>query len=259
MPQLICEQRGPVTTLTLNRPERLNALSHQLIDELLDLLEDAAEDETCRVLVLQGSGRAFCAGDDLKGMGDAETRRWRGRTRSILPQQMLIDRLRSLPKPIVARLHGAVLGMGLDMALACDIRICADDATLGDPRAERALYAATGINYQLPRFVGYGRAMEMMLLAERVEGREAVRLGLVYRVVPVNELDAAVATIVDQLARAATKSLAVIKQQLREQLDMSYADAARHSIWMRATHTIEDTAEARLSFLEKRPPDFTGR
>lgn len=259
MSNVIVDREDGVTTLTMNRPERLNSMTHELIDELLDALEAVTEDDDCRVVVLQGAGRAFCAGDDLKSMGEVPMDRWQGRTPVVMPQQRLIATLRSLHKPVVARLHGHVLGMGLDTALACDIRICTDDTQLGDPRADRALYAATGMLYQLPRIVGYGRALEMMLLAERIGGQEAHRRGLVYRSVPEDELDMAVETVVAQLRKSATKSLAMLKMQLREQQDLSFEEAHRHSIWTRATYKIEDGREGIEAFLEKRDFQFTGR
>lgn len=260
MPEIIVQSDGSVLRLRLNRPERLNALTHGMIDQLLDALEQAATDDGCRVVVISGEGRAFCAGDDLKGMGAVPGRRWQGRklTDAPLPQQRLIQALRTLPKPVVASIHGYALGMGLDMALACDIRVCTETTVLGDPRAERALYAATGITYQLPRIVGYGRALAMMLLAEKISGREAERIGLVYKAVPDQEITAAVEDVVGALAKAATKSIAVIKQQMVEQLDLPYELAAQNSIFIRTTTTIEDLAEGRRAFIEKRAPQFSG-
>ena len=261
MPEVIVERQGPVLRLKLNRPERRNALSHSVIETLLDTLGSVAADETCRVVVLSGMGTGFCAGDDLHGMGQVTGARWQGRRAApaVLPQQALIKALRTLPKPVVVSIHGYALGIGLDVALACDIRMCAETADLGDPRAERALYAATGITYQLPRIVGYGRALAMMLLAERVSGKEAERIGLVYRAVPEKDLESAVENIVRRLAGAATKSLAVIKEQMRAQLDLSYESAAFHSTSVRSSYTLEDQEEGVKAFLEKRKPRFTGK
>jgi|TARA_Y100000310_G_C20668437_1_gene808936 enoyl-CoA hydratase/carnithine racemase len=261
MADINVSREGPVLRIQLNRPERRNALTYDVIDQILDALDSEASDDDCRVVVLSGEGNGFCAGDDLKGMGNPTGDRWRGRKagEAVVPQQTLIRTLRSLPRPVVVSIHGYALGMGLDMALACDLRICDEQAELGDPRSERALYAATGITYQLPRHVGYGRALGMMFLAERISGAEAERIGLVYKSVPGDELDATVEGIVTRLASAATKSIAVIKEQMAVQMDLDYARAASHSVSVRGSYMLEDTAEGITAFLEKRPPSFTGR
>lgn len=261
MDEVIVNRDGPVLRIRLNRPESRNALNFDVIDQILDALEAVAGDDDCRVVLLSGEGNGFCAGDDLKGMGDPAGERWRGRKASgaVVPQQALIGTLRGLPKPVVVSIHGYALGMGLDMALACDLRICDERALLGDPRVERALYAATGITYQLPRHVGYGRALGMMFLAERIMGTEAERIGLVYKAVPGDELDSTVEEIVTRLASGATKSIAVIKAQMAKQMDLDYAQAASHSVFVRNSYTLEDTAEGIAAFLEKRRPSFTGK
>ncbi len=261
MPDVIIRREGPVFRISLNRPERRNALSHEVINQILEVLEPVAEDDECRVVVIDGTGNGFCAGDDLKGMGTPTDPRWKGRKPdgAVLPQQALIHTLRTLPKPVVVSIHGYALGMGLDMALACDLRICTETAELGDPRSERALYAATGITYQLPRVVGYGRALGMMIMADRISGKEAERIGLVYKAVPEESLESTVEAIVQRLSTAATKSIAVIKNQMVDQLDMDYQQAANHSIATRSSYTLEDTQEGITAFLEKRPATFTGK
>jgi enoyl-CoA hydratase/carnithine racemase len=261
MPEVIINRDGPVLRISLNRPERRNALNYAVIDRLLDILEPVVDDNECRVVVISGEGTGFCAGDDMGGMGQPTSPRWKGRKAgaAVLPQQSLIRTLRTLPKPVVASIHGYALGMGLDMALACDLRVCTETAQLGDPRVDRALYAATGITYQLPRVIGYGRALAMMFMAERISGKEAERIGLVYRAVPESELTATVEGIVKRLAKAATKSIAVIKEQMVEQLDLSYQLAARHSVAVRSSYTLEDTQEGITAFFEKREPHFTGQ
>lgn len=261
MPEVVVNRDGPVLRISLNRPERRNALNHTVISQLLDALEPAASDDDCRVVVISGEGTGFCSGDDMGGMGEPTGDRWKGRKASaaVLPQQTLIKTLRTLPKPVVASIHGYALGMGLDMALACDLRVCTETAELGDPRTDRALYAATGITYQLPRIIGYGRALAMMLLAERISGKEAERIGLVYKAVPDDELNKTVEGIVEKLAKAATKSIAVIKEQMAGQLDLPYELAAKHSVAIRSSYTLEDTQEGINAFFEKRAPRFTGK
>jgi enoyl-CoA hydratase/carnithine racemase len=261
MPEVIINRDGPVLRISLNRPERRNALNYAVIDQLLDILEPVVDDDECRAVVISGEGTGFCAGDDMGGMGQPTSPRWKGRRASaaVLPQQSLIRTLRTLPKPVVASIHGYALGMGLDMALACDLRVCTETAQLGDPRVDRALYAATGITYQLPRVIGYGRALAMMFMAERMSGKEAERIGLVYKAVPESELTATVEGILERLAKAATKSIAVIKEQMVEQLDLPYKLAARHSVAVRSSYTLEDTQEGITAFFEKRPPHFTGQ
>jgi len=261
MPEAIVNRDGPVLRISLNRPERRNALNYGVIDQLLDILEPVADDDECRVVVISGEGTGFCAGDDMGGMGQPTSPRWKGRKAgaAVLPQQSLIRTLRTLPKPVVASIHGYALGMGLDMALACDLRVCTETAQLGDPRVDRALYAATGITYQLPRVIGYGRALAMMFMAERISGKEAERIGLVYKAVPESEFTTTVDGIVERLAKAATKSIAVIKEQMAAQLDLSYELAARHSISVRSSYTLEDTQEGIAAFFEKREPHFTGQ
>ena len=261
MPEVIVNRDGPVLRISLNRPERRNALNYTIIDQLLDILEPVAYDDECRVVVISGEGTGFCAGDDMGGMGQPTSPRWKGRKAgaAVLPQQSLIRTLRTLPKPVVVSIHGYALGMGLDMALACDLRVCTETTELGDPRVERALYAATGITYQLPRVIGYGRALAMMFLAERISGREAERIGLVYKAVPESELTTTVEGIVERLAKAATKSIAVIKEQMAAQLDLPYDLAARHSVAVRSSYTLEDTQEGITAFFEKRSPHFTGQ
>jgi enoyl-CoA hydratase/carnithine racemase len=260
MPEVIVRRDGPVIRVSLNRPERRNSLTYAVIDQLINILEPVADDD-CRIVVISGEGTGFCSGDDMGGMGQPTSTRWKGRKASaaVLPQQALIKMLRTLPKPVVASIHGYALGMGLDMALACDLRVCTETTELGDPRTERALYAATGITYQLPRVIGYGRALAMILLAERISGKEAERIGLAYKAVPDSELTATVEGIVERLAKAATKSIAVIKEQMAVQQDLSYELAARHSVAIRSSYTLEDTQEGITAFFEKRAPHFTGQ
>ncbi len=176
MSTVIVEPQGAVFRLRLNRPERLNVLNYDLIGELLDGLERADADPQARVVVISGEGRAFCAGDDLKGMGEVGDRRWEGRKLvdgAPLPQQALIAALRSFAKPVVAAMHGHALGMGLDMALACDIRLCSPTARMRADswRTARAV-----------QFLGRNAGTDGLEGGTSLKAREALELGLVSQV-----------------------------------------------------------------------------
>jgi len=176
-----------------------------------------------------------------------------------IPQQELLRLLRRLPKPTIAVMHGSVLGVGLDLACACDIRVCTEDTILGDPRILQARYSATGITYVLPRLIGQSQAVRLLLLGEQIDGREAERIGLVYRAYPAQQFPGEVEKLLQQVASMATRSYAIIKQQILDELDMPYETALMHSMAIRQTNVIQDRVEGIRAFLEKRPPKYEGR
>lgn len=261
MPELIVAERGAVTTLTLNRPASLNALTYDLIDQLTDAIGRADASDACRVLVVRGEGRAFCAGDDMKASEEVLGERWRGlhAKESSLGQIGLIRRMRTCSKPTVAVVQGYALGVGFDLALAADFRICGRTAQLGDPRSRNAMFPASGACYLLPRMIGYGRALKMLMLGERVGAEEAERIGLASLVVPDEELGDRADEFVDQLAAAPTRALSAIKQLVREQIDLPFEQASVLASQLRASIVIEDQQEGVRAFREKRAPQFTGR
>jgi 2-(1,2-epoxy-1,2-dihydrophenyl)acetyl-CoA isomerase len=253
---ILFEKRGGVGTVTLSRPEKINALTNVMLEGILDAAEKAAFDEKTRVLVIRGAGRGFCAGDDLKDMGEFPRPIPPGSNPATEYQHKVVKTLRSLRKPVVASIHGVCLGMGQDIALSCDLRIAAEGARLGEPRMLRGMHVTTGSTYLLPRIVGLSRAMEMLMTGRFVEADEALRIG--HRVVPDEELEAATLELVGELARGPTKAYGLLKQQVYGEYDMDIDDALRDMLF-HVRERIDDADEGKKAFLEKREPKYKGR
>lgn len=252
-----------VARITLNRPERLNALNVQIGNEILHALGAAEHDEAIRVIVLTGAGRGFCAGDDLKGMVDPG----RPRRRHSDPATQYVDgegrwpaivrAMTRLPKPIVGAINGHAHGAGFNLALGCDFRIISESATLAAPFVKWAM--ATGTN-RLQYFVGLGKALEWTMLGTPISAGEAERWGLATRVVPPAELESATRELVGRLKVAPTAVLGFTKLAVYRGWDRD-ADGA-YELQGLAQHfarQTEDFAEGRRAFAEKRTPSFTGR
>ena len=263
-PLLLVEQKDTVLYLKLNRPEKGNALTYEMVMAAMEVLDGVGEDWDVRVVVIEGEGEAFCIGDHPDDMG-AWPERYRPRLpggsqgATPIPQQEMLKLIRALPKPTVAVLHGEVMGVGLDLACVCDIRVCTHDTMLGDPRILQARHATTGLTHVLPRLIGQSQASRLLLLGEYIDGREAERIGLVYRSFDVDEFSSEVDTLIQQIAVMPTRSYAMIKQQIIDELDMPYDTALMHSLAIRQTNVIEDQREGIAAFAEKRKPNFKGR
>jgi len=268
-PVLLVEKSGGVCRLTLNRPRVLNAINRELGDRLLEALEACALDDDVRAIVLAGAGRAFCAGDDIKeGVAPASPA---GRPEAGRPPQRrsvagdlrrvnyfrFRNALRSNPKPVVARVQGYAYGAGLDLVLASDLAIAADDAKLAAIYVRHGMIGSVAI---LPRYVGLKKAMEMLLSGEPVDAPQAAALGLINYAVPPDELDATVDAWAAKLAAGPTALLSSIKFAVYRGVDLSFEDAmAFESVAISEAGRSEDQREGRASFVEKRPARFTGR
>jgi len=246
------EVEGSVATITLDRPERHNAWTSRMGEQYFDHLERAAADPDVRAIVVTGAGRSFCPGLDMGGLADvASAGAAEGGTR---PQTFPLG----IPKPIVCAINGACAGIGLSLALMCDIRFAAAGAKLTTAFARRGLVAEHGTSWLLPRLVGTARALDLLLSARVVLAEEARELGLVNFVVPREEvLAAAQAYARDLAAHASPTSMSVIKRQVLRHVDLSLDEAmAESNALMAESLRRPDVAEGVASFVERRPPRF---
>jgi len=247
-----------VATITINRPERRNALSWTVMSELRSAFEEAKADHEVRVVVLTGAGdKAFCAGADLTGMradaGWAEVHDGRGEL------ARLFRTMWELGKPIVARVRGYALAGGFGLCLACDLVVAADDAQFGTPEIDVGLWPYM-ITVPLVRSMPPKVALELMMTGRRVSADEAMRIGFVNRVVPVDELDAAVAEVANTLAAKSPAIMKLGRDSFYAVWDQSADEALRllHSM-LTITSATEDAAEGIAAFAEKRKPEWKGR
>jgi enoyl-CoA hydratase/carnithine racemase len=267
--QIEYEVADPVAVITLNRPEALNAWTSQMGAEVRHAVGRAEKDPAAVGIVLTGAGRGFCAGADLnmlagigegQGMGDA------GADLAADPgDPSWGDDLRgeytyllSVPKPIIAAINGPVAGMGVPIALCCDLRFMATDAVLTTSFSQRGLIAEWGISWLLPRLVGSAAALDLLFSARKVDGVEAERLGVVNRALPRDEvLAAAKQYIVDLAERCSPTSIAIMKRQVYQQMHAGLG-AAEHEAraLMVESFSRPDFNEGVRSYMQKRPPDF---
>src|SRR5579884_1044756 len=259
--EVLYEVDGPVATITLNRPDRLNTMNHTLLEAALAALEEAAGDNRVRALILTGAGRAFCAGGDLQGMAaGGGSPGLAGGGRSVetdvgaLRRHMRTSQLlREMPKVTFAAINGACAGAGLAWACAADIRYCAESAVFNTAFMTAGLSGDFGGTWTLPRIVGPAKARELYLMAEKFGADEAARIGLVSAVLPPEDLMAYTRERAQRAAGFAPLTLAAIKANLNDSPDVSFAEmldreAGRH---IRAGLT-EDAREAAAAFLQKR-------
>lgn len=261
---LLVTQAAGICRLTLNRPERLNAINVRIGVELLQALEDCDRDENIRVVILTGAGRAFCAGDDLKGMtepGEPE-RRYKDPVKQYVKGEgrwpLVVAKMRALSKPVIAMINGHAHGAGFNLALGCDLRVMADSAILCIPFVKRGIATGTSL---LQQFVGIGKAMEWALLAKQLSAQEAERWGLVNRVVPLAQLEETTMEWAREFAEGPTLTYGYTKAAIIHSWEETSPEAAyeHQGQALYYAQQTEDFNEGRRAFLEKRPPKFRGR
>ena len=257
---LLSTERG-VGTITLNRPDKLNAFAGRMREEVAEAVRQMADDDQARVLVVTGAGRAFCAGADIGYMKQLIENDDRESARLLVEAgRHVVTTIRSTPKPVIASVNGPAAGGGANLALACDIRIASDRASIGQTFSQVGLHPDWGGTYFLPRLVGSSKALELIFSGEMLDAKEAQRLGLFNRVVPHERLSDETANLAAQLAARPPLALALAKhavyasdsRTLDEMLDMELDHQLR-------CFESRDAKEGLEAFLERRAPTFQGR
>lgn len=260
-PVLLEAVRDGVATLVMNRPDRLNALNNELSSALNEALTRIGADDSVRVVVLTGAGRAFCAGGDLAAIGKGREAKDIEQLRPILRAGMQsVLKMRTIPQPVVAAVNGAAAGAGMNIALAADIRIAAEEATFGQNFAKVGLFPDYGGIFFLPELVGPSKAAEMFYTGDMIDAKTALALGIVNRVVPGAQFEADVRTFAQRLAEGPSLAIRAAKRVLfgdkKEALEHALETEAEYQL---KCYLSEDCREGIRAFFEKRPPKFQGR
>lgn len=259
IPLVAYEVEGPVAIVRLDRPEKLNAFTPQMLREIRAAVERAADDERVVGIVLTGAGRGFCAGLDTSTLSRiANTGSMVEPAAPSEEPPALFSYFLRIPKPMIAAINGVAAGAGVVLGLSCDLRFASEQASFTTAFSQRGLVAEQGISWFLPRLVGTSRALDLLWSARRVDVQEAYRIGMVDRVVaPERLVDEAKAYIADLAARVSPNSMAVMKEQIYRDVALPFDVACvEMDKQVRAELGHPDTKEGIASFLERRPPRF---
>ena len=257
MESILIEKQGAITFLMLNRPKVFNSFNKEMSYALHAALDDCQADKAVRAVVIQGIGKAFCAGQDLQEVTDPE-----GPPLSSIVRDHynpIIEKIRNLDKPVIAAVNGVAAGAGANIALACDVVIARESASFIQAFSKIGLIPDSGGTFFLPRLIGFQRASALMMLGDKVSAKEAQEMGMIYKAVPDDDLDSVIESIATKLAGMPTKGLAFTKKALNYSMQNSLSSqlALEEQLQTKAGSTY-DYNEGVTAFLEKRKPDFKG-
>jgi enoyl-CoA hydratase len=251
------ERNGAVATLTINRPDKLNALSSDVHREGVAVLDELRNDDSVRVLIITGAGeKAFIAGADIS--------EFEGKTpvtqRSVFAERTLFNTIDSFPKPVIAMVNGFCLGGGNELALACDLRVCSPNAKFSQPEINLGIMPGGGGTQRLTRLIGEGRSMEMMLTGDMIDAETAHKFGLVNHVFPSEDLATETMKLAEKIAQKAPVALQMCKEAVKFASRSNLDEGLRREIDLFAIcFSTEDKTEGVSAFLEKRKPEFKGK
>ncbi len=259
-PHILYQTEGNIASLTINRPEAKNAFSPEMLTLWRQFIEEAKADDNARVIIVTGKGDTFCSGGDIREMAEGRIRSWDMKKFLWEGAHRIIFALEDLDKPIIAAINGAAMGAGLDMAIMCDLRVCSDRAKLSESYILMGLAPGDGGAYFLPRLIGVGKALELLLTGDVLSPQEALGIGLVNRVVPHDRLMEETMILAEKIASKPPLAIRMMKRAvyqaqtstLRSHLDYISSQLALLS-------ETEDHQEAARSFLGKRKPVFVGK
>jgi len=260
-PDILYAKENHISTITLNRPDKMNAFTPEMSDSLYRAVEDSRDDRDVRVIVLTGTGRAFCAGADVRAMAQRFDRpeaqqKWDTSRSERVSLHLLMQKCDKL---IIGAINGVAVGGGLDLACACDIRIASDRARFAEVFVRRGMMPASGGTYFLPRQVGIDRALLMACTGDMVDAHEAERIGLVTMVVPHDELEIAALELAEKLAKGPPLAIQRTKRAIYEGLEMNLEETLKYiGPIVNELNQTEDHKEGARAFVEKREPVFRG-
>jgi len=257
MPIIYTKSDG-IATICLNRPEAFNSVNAALAHEWIAALDDCKKDESIRVVVITGKGKAFCAGQDLKEVTDPNQMPG---FKALLEKHYgpIVKRIVSLEKPVIAAVNGVAAGAGANLALACDIIVASEKASFIQAFSAIGLIPDSAGTYFLPRLIGRAKAMAFAMLGDKIKAVEAERVGMIYKCVPVEEFEETINTLANRLSKMATKGLGLTKRAFNQSLENSFEQQLKleTELQIEASET-DDYEEGVASFIEKRKPNFKG-